>query len=258
VIATRHDSHAGFAKAALEAGKHVFVEKPLATNEEDLRALVAAAEAAERHLMVGFNRRFAPLVQRAREIFAHRSQPLSMIYRVNAGAVPASHWMQDTAEGGGRIVGEVCHFVDLLQYLCGAPPVSVFAACAGGEMGSVPSEDVVTITLRFADGSLGTIHYFANGHRAIPKEHIEIYGGGRTFILEDFRQARCAAGSAISRWKSRDQDKGQQAEVQAFVAAVKTGGPTPIPLSEAVLTTLTTFRALDSLRQVEEVPITWD
>lgn len=258
VIATRHDSHAALAQAALEAGKHVFVEKPLATNEEELRALVAAAEAAGRHLMVGFNRRFAPLVQRARQTFAHRSQPLSMLYRVNAGAVPASHWMQDASEGGGRIVGEVCHFVDLMQHLCGAAPVSVFAAAVGGETGSVPPEDVVTITLRFADGSIGTIHYFANGHRAVPKEHLEIYGGGRTFILEDFRHARSAAGPAVSRWKCRDQDKGQQAEIRAFVEAVRGGGPSPIPLSEAVLTTLTTFRALDSLRRFEELPVDWE
>jgi predicted dehydrogenase len=257
VIATRHDSHAALAAAALAAGKHVFVEKPLATNEDDLRTVVAAAEQAETHLMVGFNRRFAPLARQAREKLRDRAQPLAMVYRVNAGALPASHWARDPEEGGGRIIGEVCHFIDLLQYLCGSAPVSVFAASVSGDGGSAPPEETVTITLRFADGSIGSIHYFANGHRAVPKEYLEVYGGGRTLILDDFRRARWAEGKSVARWKSRAQDKGQRGELEALLEAIRTGTPSPIPLAQAVLTTLASFRILDSLRWGRELPVDW-
>jgi predicted dehydrogenase/threonine dehydrogenase-like Zn-dependent dehydrogenase len=248
VIATRHGSHASLAEAALRAGKHVFVEKPLATREEDLRQLVALAEAfPDRHLMVGFNRRFARLTQSAR-LRLRGLAPLAMLYRVNAGALAATHWAQDAEEGGGRIVGEVCHFVDLLQYLCGSAPVSVFATSVRGQTSAIPPEDIVSITLGFADGSLGTIHYFANGSRAVPKEYLEVHGGGATFVLDDFRRARWAAGGKVERWRGRSQDKGQGGELQAIVDAVRSGGPTPIPLAESVLSSLATFRILDSLR----------
>jgi predicted dehydrogenase/threonine dehydrogenase-like Zn-dependent dehydrogenase len=258
VIATRHGTHAALAEEALRAGKHVFVEKPLATTEEDLRRVVAAARRADRHLMVGFNRRFAPLIQQARTKLRDHAQPLAMLYRVNAGALPASHWTQDAEEGGGRIVGEVCHFVDLLQHLCGAAPVSVFAAGTAGAGGADAPEDVVAITIRFADGSIGTIQYFANGDKAIPKEYLEVYGDGRTFILDDFRSGRFAEAGKVATWKSPGQDKGQSGELQALVAAIRSGGATPIPLDDAVFTTLTTFRILDSLRLGCEVNVGWE
>jgi predicted dehydrogenase/threonine dehydrogenase-like Zn-dependent dehydrogenase len=256
-ITTRHDSHARLAQAALEAGKHVLVEKPMATNEADLLALVRAAGRSGRHLQVGFNRRFAPLVQRAKEEFRDRAQPLAMSYRVNAGALPSGHWHQDTDEGGGRIIGEGCHFIDLMQYLCGADPVSVFATSISGNVGAIPAHDVVTVTIRFADGSIGTLHYFANGDKSVPKEYLEVYGGGRTFILDDFRRARFAEGGRVARWKRSAQDKGQAGEVRELVEAIRANGPTPVPLREAVLTTLTTFRTLDSLRSGAEVPVGW-
>jgi predicted dehydrogenase/threonine dehydrogenase-like Zn-dependent dehydrogenase len=257
VIATRHGTHASLAEAALRAGKHVFVEKPLATTEEDLQRLVRVAGHAQRHLMVGFNRRFAPLIQQAKEKFRNHAQPLAMFYRVNAGAVPASHWTQDAEEGGGRIVGEVCHFVDLLQFLCGAAPISVFAASAAGSEGRTVPDDIVTITIRFADGSVGTIHYFANGDKSVPKEYLEVYGGGRTFILDDFRAARYAEAGKTAHWKSSGQDKGQSGELQSLVEAIRKGGPTPIPLDDSVFTTLTTLRILDSLRLGTEVNVGW-
>ncbi|HET6386778.1 MAG TPA: bi-domain-containing oxidoreductase [Armatimonadota bacterium] len=257
VIATRHDSHAALAEAALRNGKHVFVEKPLATNENDLRRVVAAAEETKRSLVVGFNRRFAPLTQRAKAKFQNHTQPLAMFYRINAGAVPLMHWSQDAEEGGGRIIGEVCHFVDLLQFLCGAPPIAVSATAVNGDTGSIPPEDIITIALRFADGSIGAIHYFANGDRAIPKERLEVYGGGRTFILEDFRRARYAEGGHVAKWGGRIQNKGQSEQLEALTSALRSGGSSPIPLRDAVITTLTTFRILDSLRLAREVPIGW-
>lgn len=189
IIATRHGSHAALTKAALEAGKHVFVEKPLAMDEEALRAVVDAVERAGRHLMVGFNRRFAPLVSRASARFRGHTQPMATIYRINAGALPASHWTQDPADGGGRIVGEVCHFVDLMQHLCGSEPVSVFAVPAGGPAGAGATggdgavDDTVSITIRFADGSVGSILYTAGGDKAVAKEYLEVHGGGRTFMV---------------------------------------------------------------------------
>ncbi len=251
VIATRHDSHAALAVAALRAGKHVFVEKPLAIDEEGLRLVVDAAGQAGRHLMVGFNRRFAPLIQMASDKFRGHARPLAMVYRVNAGAVPASHWTQDPEEGGGRIIGEACHFVDLLQYLCGSEPVSVFAAAVAGQ------DDTVSITIRFADGSVGTILYFANGDKAVAKEYLEVHGAGRTFILEDFRRARYTENGRTSVWRSPVKDKGQKSELEALLQAINNGRPTPIPLEEAVLATLTTFRVLDSLRLGREVPVGW-
>ena len=257
IIATRHDSHARLATAALKAGKHVFVEKPLATNEADLLALIRAAEDSGRHLQVGFNRRFAPLIQKAKAKFQGHAQPLSMLYRVNAGALPASHWHQDGDEGGGRIVGEGCHFLDLMQFLCGSDPVSVYAASASGDVGAIPAHDIATITVRFEDGSIGTLHYFANGNKALPKEYLEVHGGGKSFILDDFRTARYAEGGRAVRWKLAGQDKGQANEVDALIRSVRSGSAPPVPLREAVLTTLTTFRALDSLRAGLEIKVGW-
>lgn len=257
LISTRHDSHAQLVAEALMAGKHVFVEKPLATTEEALRDLVEIAQRSSGYLMVGFNRRFAPLAQRAKAILKNRVQPLAMVYRINAGAVPPEHWTQDPQQGAGRIIGEVCHFVDFLQYLCGSPPVSVYAASIGRPAGAVPAEDVVSVTLRFQDGSIGSIHYYANGDRAIPKEYIELYTQGTTLILDDFRSLRLARAGRIYRWDLRGQDKGHAAELQAFFDAVRSGSPTPIPLDEAVITTITTFRTLDSLRLGREVGVGW-
>lgn len=256
VIATRHNLHAELSIRALGSGKHVFVEKPLATSEEELARLVEAVRNSDKLLMVGFNRRFAPLALEAKKVFAQRSGPLSMIYRVNAGAVPPDHWTQDIEEGGGRVIGEVCHFVDLLQFFCGARPEAVYALPAGTGDGSVP-EDNLSITIRFEDGSIGTIAYFSTGDKAIPKEYIEIYGEGKTFIIEDFRRAKFASGGDVRVIRGRVQDKGQRAELLAFAEAVLGRRPAPIPFEELVYTTLATFRILDSMRERREIPVEW-
>ncbi|MGE5483294.1 MAG: bi-domain-containing oxidoreductase, partial [Bacteroidota bacterium] len=255
-IATHHNLHAGLVIRALASGKHVFVEKPLATTEEDLSRLVEAARNSDRLVMVGFNRRFAPLAVEAKRAFAGHSAPLSMIYRVNAGAIPPEHWTQDPEEGGGRVIGEVCHFVDFLQYLCGARPESVYALAAAQEGCSVP-EDNLSITIKFEDGSIGTIAYFSTGDKAIPKEYIEVYGEGKTFIIEDFRRARFARAGSVRNISGRGQDKGQKAELMAFVEAVLGQRSAPIVLEELVCTTLTTFRILDSIRERREVSVGW-
>jgi polar amino acid transport system substrate-binding protein len=255
VVATRHDTHAPLALRALAAGKHVFVEKPLALDEEELREVVEAARASAAELMVGFNRRFSPLALRAKEFFEGREGPLSTVYRVNAGRLPRDHWVYDEQEGGGRIVGEVCHFVDLMRFWTGAPVTRVYAEAVAARAGHVVEEDSVMITLRFADGSNGSIAYLAEGDRALPKERAEIFGGGRTFVLEDFRAATLYRDGREEKIKQRAQDKGQAGEARAACAVVLGGGPAPIPLEELANTTLATFRIRDSLRAGRPVAV---
>lgn len=257
VIATRHDSHARLTIQGLKAKKNVFVEKPLACNDEELRQVVEAAETSGRVLQVGFNRRFSPLIQQAKAKLKGHSQPLSMIYRINAGALPADHWHNDPTEGGGRIIGEGCHFIDLMQFLSGSKPVSVVATSVGGPASAIPNEDIITITVKFEDGSIGTLHYFANGDKIVPKEYLEVFTAGKSFILENFVKARFAEGGKFTEWKAAGQDKGQNGELDAFIDAIKKGGEWPIPLDELVATTLTTFRAMDSLRLGQEVAVAW-
>jgi len=235
VVGTRHDLHAELARKALERNKNVFVEKPLALNDEELDEVLHAAETSSGRLMVGFNRRFSPLAQQAKEIFANRETPLSIVYRVNAGHIPKEHWTQDPLAGGGRIVGEVCHFVDLMQFLTGAPPISVFAESISAKSPKIVDADSVFITLRFADGSNGVIAYVSEGDKSLAKERVEIFGDGKSFVLDDFRSGKL-------------QDKGQGTQIKWICAAVREGGPPPIPLDELAATTRATFRVLDSLR----------
>ena len=248
VIATRHGSHAELAQLALERGKHVFVEKPLALDDAELDDVLEAARRSEGELMVGFNRRFSPLAVRAKEIFAARQSPLSIVYRVNAGRVPREHWTQDATEGGGRIIGEVCHFVDLMQFLIGAAPESVYAEPVAGDKSNVNIEDSVLITLQFSDGSNGVIAYLAEGDSSLGKERIEVFGAGRTFVIEDFRSAWLYAGGREKKETLRRQDKGQAEEIRLACAVVGEGKPGPITLQELEATTRATFRIRDSLR----------
>lgn len=247
VIATRHGSHAELTRLALERHKHVFVEKPLALNDAELDKVLEAASRSEGQLMVGFNRRFSPLAVKAKEAFRNRQSPLSILYRVNAGRIPREHWTQDPDEGGGRIIGEVCHFIDLMQFLTGAAPKSVYAeSVAGG--GRVVSEDSIFITLQFADGSNGVVAYLAEGDHSLPKERIEIFGEGKTFVIEDFRSAILYADGREKKETLRQPDKGQPEETRIACAVVAEGKPAPITLQELEATTRATFRIVDSLR----------
>jgi polar amino acid transport system substrate-binding protein len=249
VIGTRHDLHAELAREALERNKNVFVEKPLALNDEQLEAVLEAAATSSGRLFVGFNRRYSPLAQQAKDVFARRDTPLSILYRVNAGHIPKEHWTQDPHEGGGRIVGEVCHFVDLMQFFTGAPPVSVFAESISAKSATIVDADSVFITLRFADGSNGAIAYLSEGDKALPKERVEISGSGRTFVLDDFRRGIGYAGGRARETNLKAQDKGQQSQIERICAAIREGGPAPISLAELAATTRATFRILDSLRE---------
>ena len=249
VIGTRHDTHAELSRAALERNKHVFVEKPLALDDEQLESVLEVAADSSAKLMVGFNRRFSPLAQRAKEFFSVRETPLSILYRVNAGRIPKEHWTQNDQEGGGRIVGEVCHFIDLMQYLTGALPVSVFAESIGAKSGKIVDADSVFITLRFADGSNGTVAYLSEGDKGLAKERVEIFGAGRVFVLDDYRRATLYKDGREEQVTLKAQDKGQQAQVRQICASVLAGGPAPISLDELAATSRATFRVLDSLRE---------
>jgi predicted dehydrogenase/threonine dehydrogenase-like Zn-dependent dehydrogenase len=251
VIATRHDLHASIAAAALRAGKSVFLEKPMALSEDELGTLLEVWRGSGRVLQVGFNRRFAPSYLRLKSAFASRRAPLVAAFRVNAGAVAASSWVVDPLEGGGRLIGEVCHMVDTLVDLVGTHVVSVYTAPGGG------GDDVV-LTLTFGDGSIGTIVYASGGDRSLPKEYLEVLGGGRAAVLDDFRSVRLHSGgsSRSSGGRLARQDKGHAAELAAFVQAVQHGGLSPLDPEVAAHVTRVTFAAAESVRTGLPVPIT--
>lgn len=252
VIATRHDSHARYSIAALAAGKHVFVEKPLAVNRKQLAEISTAYESAlaDGHsplLMVGFNRRFSPLTVKLKSLLQARAEPKSFIMTVNAGEVPDDHWVQDPVQGGGRIIGEACHFIDLLRFLADAPIVSVSGMQMGIAAGVTVRNDKATIDLQFADGSFGTVHYLANGHRSFPKERLEVFCGGSVLQLDNFRSMVGFGWPGFSKMKLRRQDKGNAACVAAFAEAVRTGGKSPIPLEELMEVSEATITAAEKL-----------
>jgi predicted dehydrogenase len=235
-IATRHDTHARFVAQALSAGKHVFVEKPLAITLAQVDEVQQAWNAARAHarrplLMVGFNRRFAPQIVRMKALLNGVREPKSFTITINAGAIPRDHWTQDPLVGGGRIIGEACHFIDLLRFLAGAPIVESALTCIQGADGR-PRDDVAAITLKFADHSWGTIHYLANGHKDVPKERVEVFCAGRILQLDNFRKLRGFGWQGFSRLNLWRQDKGQRACAQAFLDAVRGGTPAPIPFEE--------------------------
>jgi predicted dehydrogenase/threonine dehydrogenase-like Zn-dependent dehydrogenase len=248
VIATRHHLHARQVIAALKSGKHVFCEKPLCLNEDELLEISATrdAEAVRRPvLMVGFNRRFAALSLWLKDFLTDVGEPLAIHYRVNAGFLPADHWLNDLEQGGGRIVGEVCHFVDFLSFLTGAVPVEAQTRClpSPGQY----SNDNVVCWLRFSDGSQGTITYLANGDKSYSKERLEVFGGGSVAVLEDFRRLELIRQGKKSVFRSRwRQDKGHRGEWEAFIRAVQTGAEEPIPFREVVSTMLATFALEES------------
>ena len=250
VIATRHDEHAGQVLAALAAGKHVFCEKPLCLTLADLGEIERAARARpDQLLMIGFNRRFAPLVAKAKALLSASTEPKVFVMTVNAGAIPADHWTQDRAVGGGRIVGEACHFIDLLRYLAEAP-ISGWTALplrAPGQAGNAP--DSATISLTFENGAIGTIHYLANGHKGMAKERLEIFCGGRIVQLDNFRTLRGWGWRSSHLGSSRQQDKGQAACAAAFLDAVRSGAPCPIPIDEIIEVSSVAIEAADALAE---------
>ena len=253
-ILTRHHLHAEQVVRALQAGKHVFCEKPLATTPEQLAQIKQQLLTTENSplLMVGFNRRFAPMSRRLYEFIEARQEPLIATYRINAGSIPLTHWTQDPVQGGGRIIGEGCHFVDFLTFLVGAAPVSVTAQSLPDD--SRYREDNVVMTFTFPDGSVGSVIYLANGDKAFPKERVEVYVGGRVAVLDDFRTLELVSQGKRRVIHSRlRQDKGHRAEWEAFSQAMIAGGPPPIPYEHLFGVTEATFAALDAIRSRQPV-----
>jgi predicted dehydrogenase len=246
VIATRHGSHAALASAGLDAGKHVFCEKPLALDREQLEEVLAAAERAQRVLMVGFNRRFSPQLVALREFVRGFEAPMSAVYRVSAGNLPSQHWLHDLEQGGGRIIGEGCHFLDALTYVTGSPIVRVHASGFGAADLPAQSRDNLSLTVDFANGSVGTLAYVARGAASVAKERLEVFAGTRTAILDDFRHLDLFDGDAHKRDRLRVQDKGHNAEVKAFIEGVREGS-NPIPLATIANVHLACYAAVESI-----------
>jgi len=255
-VATRHANHGAMVMSALQTGKHVFVEKPLCIHVDELKAIsdlrneLILGEKFLPIVMVGYNRRFSPLVSHIKDELG--DGPMAITYRVNAGAIPADSWIQDPEAGGGRIIGEVCHFIDLLIFLNGSLPTMVHAAAMRAP-GSL--QDTVQVNLSFENGSIGSISYFANGDKSFPKERVEIFANGCTVLLDDFRSVVIHGHGRKKEKKLLAQDKGQRQEVAAFINAARTGGPALIPFEEMYATSLTTFNILDALRGGKAMPI---
>ena len=248
-IATRHNLHASLCVEAIKHHKHVFVEKPLALNEAGLREIVTAHDSAKKQshlrLMVGFNRRFSPSVRKLKEFFANAAEPMVVNYRVSAGFLPKDHWVHDPIEGGGRIIGEVCHFIDTIQYLTNGEPVSVFAQ-ALSLTGARTQSDNVAITIRLSNGSVGVITYLANGDSALPKERIEAFCGGKTAVLDNFKTLEMYSGGTRRVQETLSVDKGHKTEVEEFITSIHLANDL-IPFQSLVATTRATFRIVESL-----------
>jgi polar amino acid transport system substrate-binding protein len=250
-IATRHDTHGSYVIDSLKAGKNVFVEKPLCVRFEELLQIQeimnqrASTAMSIGLLMVGYNRRFSSLAGFLKEKTSSIPSPMAMTYRVNAGAIPSDSWIQDPEVGGGRLIGEVCHFIDFLTFLNGALPVSVYAQVMKEALGN---EDTLSISICYQNGSIGTIHYFANGSKALPKEYIEVYQSGSVFILNDFKELTLYCKNKSTKKKLFSQDKGQKSEVDSFIEAVCAGQSSPIAFDEIYSTAVVAFKAIESLR----------
>ncbi len=244
-IATPHSSHADLVLKALSAGKNVYVEKPLAINMDQLKSIIDAKAKFPQPLMVGFNRRFAPISESIKNRFRSVSEPLVVNIRVNAGLVPKDHWIQNPEIGGGRIIGEVCHFVDLMQFFTDAEPVKVFSESISSRNYQITPDDNIAVIIKFSNGSIGNLVYVANGDKSMPKEKIEVFGAGNIGVINDFRDGFFYSNNKMENLKSSG--KGHKEEMNAFLNALHNGEDSPIGFRSICLTTLSSFKILDSL-----------
>ena len=247
-IATRHDLHARLAAEALKRGKAVFVEKPLATNKDGLREVVEAARETGGLLTVGYNRRFAPIAREVKEKFHSRSGPMTIVYRVNAGQLPADHWSHDAAEGGGRIIGEACHFIDFVQYLTGALPARVCAEGVASKRTADYVDDSVVISMSMTDGSIASIIYTASGDKSVAKEQVEIFCDRSVASIDDFKSGAFTRDGKRVKLGGGNQDKGHAAEISAFFEAARGRTEAPISLESLVATSLASFAVIESTK----------
>jgi polar amino acid transport system substrate-binding protein len=243
-VATRHDSHGPFVLKSLQANKNVFVEKPICLLESELEQIIEAQSKANKAVMVGFNRRFSPLTAKLKK--AVGNNPMTMIYRINAGAIPKETWIQDPEIGGGRILGEVCHFIDYLTYLNGSLPIKISAAALPD---ANQLNDTLNILIQFQNGSNGVIGYYANGSKAMTKEYVEVFSAGMSATLNDFKELKIFGKGKPKKDKLLNQNKGQKEMVNAFVNGLLNDGKAPIPFQEIVAVTKASFKALESIRR---------
>lgn len=253
-IATRHDTHHSLTAAALDRGKSVFVEKPLAISEDGLRGVVKSAQKSDKLLFVGYNRRFAPIAREVRSMFANRNSAMSIIYRINAGQMPLDHWTINPNEGGGRVIGEVCHFVDFVQFMTGALPIRVFAEAPPDRGSAGFVDDSVIANLGMSDGSVASIIYAASGDKGVAKERVEIFCDKSVATIDDFKTGEFARGKRTKLGDGK-QEKGHAEEVAAFIAAARGTAPNPFTIESLAATSLTTFAIIESVRTAKAVAI---
>lgn len=242
-IATRHDSHGSYVLKGLKANKHVFVEKPLCLLESELKDIIDAQAKTNKAVMVGFNRRFSPLTTKLKKAIGN--QPMTMLYRINAGEIPKDSWIQDMKIGGGRVLGEVCHFIDYLTYLNGSLPVKVSASALPD---ANKLNDTLNILIQFENGSTGVIGYYANGSKAMPKEYVEVFASGMSATLHDFKELKIYGKGKPAKTKLLNQNKGQKEMVTAFMNGLLKDGRAPIPFEEIVAVTKASFKVLESIK----------
>jgi len=259
LVSTRHNSHAEYVIKAIENGKNIFVEKPLCLQYEELENIVKVynektKSGKEPVLLAGFNRRFAPLMKKTKEFFRDVNDPVVVNFRVNAGFIPKSHWVQDPVEGGGRIMGEVCHFVDIVQFITGSDPVSVYAQSISSRNSLVTEYDNINITIKMKNGSLGIITYLANGDKGVGKERMEVTGGNLYAILDNFEKLHLYKNEKMTELKNKGMDKGWKTEMIEFLQGSKSG-KSPISFESIRLTTLTTLKILESLKTNEVITV---
>lgn len=259
-ITTQHNSHAHFVKASLEAGKHVFVEKPLCLTPEDLNEIleiyqsISTKNESAPQLLVGFNRRFSPHTQLIKNYFRDRQTPMMVNYRVNAGIIPPDVWVQDPEVGGGRVVGEVCHFIDFASFVIGSEPLAVQSMCVNTANASLVAEDNVSISIKYKDGSVAQIFYVAVGATDLAKEYCEVFADESTAVMDNYCSTVCMGKRGKKKLRGR-QAKGFVEEIGAFLSAIEQGGPAPIAFESLVDTTACTFAVLKSLRTKKTVEI---
>ena len=244
-IATRHNSHAGYVCDAIKVRKNVFVEKPLCLNIDELKA-IASIYKEQNILTVGFNRRFSKVSSLIREDVIKLGGPLIMNFRINAGYLPNEHWAQNTDIGGGRIVGEACHFIDLMIYLTNSKPAKVYASCINIDSSKWRRDDNVAISVDFEDGSVGNIVYTAMGDRTLEKERLEVFAKGNTYVINDFKEGLFYSNGRLRR--VRNKGKGHKEEIESFLNSIKNGKDNPIDFQSLIYTTLTTFMVINSLK----------
>ena len=243
-VATRHDSHGPYVLKSLEANKNVFVEKPLCLLESELETIIEAQSKANKAVMVGFNRRFSPLTTKLKKAIG--DHPMTMIYRINAGAIPGDNWIQDLEIGGGRVLGEVCHFIDYLTFLNGSLPIKVSATALPD---ANQLNDTLNILIQFENGSSGVVGYYANGSKSMTKEYVEVFSAGMSATLDDFKKLTIFGKGKPSKDKLFNQNKGQKEMVAAFVNGLLENGKAPISFEEVVAVTKASFKVLESIKR---------